>query len=309
MGCFSGQTTAAELLRALDHESMQRCISLLTDEYGEGIACTELTRSVLGRQIPILRLGCGEKSVLYVGTHHGMEWLTSSILLYFLDDLCDCARQGRNAFGLSVEYILKMRTLLFVPMLNPDGVELVQKGATVGGILSERQIRMNGGSHDFSRWQANARGVDLNHNYRYGFAAYKQMEREMNITGGARSRFSGESPESEPESGALASFIRTVLPHAIYTLHTQGEEIYCGGESAPENVLSIGRALAGLSGYKLCIPEGAAAYGGLTDYAVCEMGIPSFTVECGRGENPLPPSSFLLIYAALRRMLFYSTLL
>lgn len=309
MGCFSGQTAGAELLRALDHEALERCVTLLTDVYGEHMTSSELTRSVLGRQIPLLRLGSGDKCVLYVGAHHGMEWLTSSILLYFLDDLCDSAREGRNVFGLSVEYILKMRTLLFVPMLNPDGVELVQKGADASGILSERQIRMNEGSRDFSHWQANARGVDLNHNYRYGFSAYKQMEREMHIEGGARSRFSGESPESEPESGALASLVRTVLPHSIYTLHTQGEEIYCGGEGANESVLSIGRALAGLSGYKLSSPEGAAAYGGLTDYAVCELGIPSFTIECGRGENPLPPSSFLLIYAAIRRMLFYSTLL
>ena len=47
---------------------------------------------------------------------------------------------------------------------------------------------MNGGSEDFTRWQANVRGVDLNHNYDAGFDAYKQLEPSLGITGGGPTR-------------------------------------------------------------------------------------------------------------------------
>ena len=246
--------------------------------------------------------------VLYVGAHHGMEWLTSLILLDFLDELCDAYQSKRETVGLLPEFILKSRMLLFVPMLNPDGVDLAIKGLSAGGVLSERQQRMNRGSTDFSHWQANARGVDLNHNYSYGFCEYKKLERKMGIEGGAPTRYSGESPESEPESASIANLIRTVIPHAVYTFHTQGEEIYCG-KMTNEKILSMGRTLSALSGYRLCRAEGPAAYGGLTDYAVEELNIPSFTIECGKGKNPLPLSESILIYAGLRRMLFYSTII
>lgn len=308
MSFLNGKSRPTEDLLALTPDALMRCINGLKKRY-EWIETGELAKSVLGRPIPLVRMGRGNRFILYVGAHHGMEWLTSVLLLYFIDDFCDTLQNGRYAEGLSLQYILDTRTLLFVPMLNPDGVELAIRGAGEN-ILAERQRGMNGGSDDFSHWQANARGVDLNHNYAKGFAAYKKIEAELGITCGAPTRYSGEYPESEPETAALASFIRSLSPYAIFTLHTQGEEIYCGGgEEVGSRIISMARAVAGLSGYRLCLPEGPAAYGGLTDWAVGELGVPSFTLECGKGENPLPPSSALLTYAALRRMFFYSSLL
>lgn len=309
MGCFSGNTVYQDKLRALTSSALSMCVDALCERY-EIIERGELAHSILGKSIPLLKVGKGDKAVLYVGAHHGMEWITSVLLLYFLDELCDAYVTKRQTVGLTMDFVFKSRSLIFVPMLNPDGVDLAILGKEAGGILLERQIRMNGDNEDFSRWQANARGVDLNHNYQTGFVEYKRLEQKMGIPCGAPTRYSGDSPESEPESAALANLVRTLFPHSIYTLHTQGEEIYCGGgEGVGERILSVGRTLSGLSGYRLAIPNGSAAYGGLTDYAVRALGIPSFTIECGKGENPLPPSSALLLYATLRRMLFYSTIL
>jgi g-D-glutamyl-meso-diaminopimelate peptidase len=72
-------------------------------------------------------------------------------------------------------------TLSVIPMLNPDGVEYQIHGVEENNPLRERLLEMNDGSEDFSAWQANARGVDLNHNYDAGFAEYKQLEKEQNI--------------------------------------------------------------------------------------------------------------------------------
>ena len=195
-------------------------------------------------------------------------------------------------------------------MLNPDGVQLQLRGAA-GFPHEKRLIAMNRGSTDFSHWQANGRGVDLNHNYNAGFADYKALERESGIAGGAPTRYSGEYPESEPETRALADYLRLdSTVRMILTLHTQGEEIYfTSGGQCPPRGRGIAEVLARLSGYRCAEPIGMAAYGGLTDWAIRELNCPSFTLECGKGENPLPASDEDMIYMRLRETLFTAPIL
>ena len=263
--------------------------------------------TVLGRCIHFLSLGVGRRARIYVATHHAMEWPTSVVLLRLVCELCYGLDKEKEGFFGELGDFLKENRLIFIPMLNPDGVELQIKGAKKGDLLYERQIKMNRCSDDFSHWQANARGVDLNHNYNAGFYEYKRIERELGIEGPCATRYSGEHPESEPEVKALCNLIRTLEVDRIYTLHTQGEEIfYTSGEKELEKSLEIGKELERLSGYKLSRPEGAAAYGGLIDWAITKKDIPSFTFECGLGKNPLPPSDAREIYEKIRKMLFYS---
>ena len=132
------------------------------------------------------------------------------------------------------------------------------------------------------------------------------------ILKGAPTRFSGEAPESEPETAALCNFIRFQNDlRGIMTLHTQGEEIfYKSGGVEPKCSVAIAKRLAKLTSYRLSDAEGLASYGGLTDWCVQKAGIPSFTLECGKGENPLPISQHSLIYLNLKNALFaFPTLL
>ena len=268
-----------------------------------------LGRSVLGREIPLLRLGEGKTHLLYVGAHHGAEGMTAAFLLRFLSELLAAQRSGRSVEGVDPGFLLSVRTLWIVPALNPDGVELVERGLSSAGFLSDRIARMNGGSDDTSAWQANARGVDLNHNYDAGFRAYKGVESSLGILGGAPTRYSGEYPESEPETAALARFVRSVPLSMILSLHTQGREIYftSGGRALPGQA-GVAARFAAMTGYRTAFPSGAAAYGGLTDWAIGRLGIPAFTVECGEGKNPLPPDRFAPTWHEIRPLLFRAPL-
>ncbi len=289
----------------LDHRQMMRYIDIMIERY-PFLSVSYIGESILGRGIPILALGEGEKSVLYVGAHHGMEWITSILLLRFINEYCELYKNNCKAFHLRLNYLFSSRTIYVVPMLNPDGVDYQINGVDNSHILYDRLLAMNGGSNDFSRWQANARGVDLNHNYNAGFAEYKKIEAELGILGGSPGKFSGEMPESEPEVGCLCNYIRYCQNlRMIMSFHTQGEEIYYTGcnRTAPRS-RSIAEALSRISGYSLGIPEGGASYGGLTDWAIGALNLPSFTVECGKGENPLPPRDYFYIYTAIREMLF-----
>ena len=212
-----------------------------------------LGNSILGRAIPLITIGSGERSCLYVATHHAMEWITSLVLLRFVNEFCEDIKHNLRIGSIFPHYIARVYTIYVVPMLNPDGVDYQINGVSEDNILRERLISMNNGSLDFSCWQSNARGVDLNRNYNSRYAEYKQLENEMGIMGGASVRFSGEMPESEPEVGALCNFLRFNRNiQAVLTLHSQGEEIYytSGDKTAPRS-RAIGERLAKMSGYSL----------------------------------------------------------
>ncbi|MBQ8351218.1 MAG: gamma-D-glutamyl-meso-diaminopimelate peptidase [Clostridia bacterium] len=255
--------------------------------------------SILGEELRYARLGCGKRALLYVGAHHGMEWITSLILYRLIDDLARIEeRTGKPPLP-------EDHSLYMLPMLNPDGVEIELHGAAAGGPLSDRLVRQNGGRTDFSRWQANARGVDLNHNYDAGFCAYRVKEKEAGITGGCPTRYSGEYPFSEPETAALAAFLAILQPAAILTLHSQGEEIFYHPVSPPiAGADALGMRLARLTGYRLGEADGMAAYGGMSDYAAEGLRLRAYTIECGLGQNPLPIRDAPVIYRRLRRALF-----
>ncbi len=271
----------------------------------EGISVNYLTESILGRAVPRVIIGNEEAEcgVLYVGAHHGAESITAKILMRFIKDYLICRIERTPQYGKVPEKLYDERFIEIIPMLNPDGVEIAANGADVTFLMKDRLVKMNGGKEDFSHWQANARGVDLNHNYGSGFEEYKRIERERNISGGAPGGFSGEYPESEPESGALANYLRFGKNiKSVVSFHTQGEVIYCPGEYEKRKPLID--KLEDMTGYTYELPEGSAAYGGLADFCEEKLGLPAFTLECGKGKNPLPLSDTEKIYAGLREMLF-----
>lgn len=289
----------------LDYGVMMQYINEFSERY-PFIGITSIGESIMGRSIPMITLGNGKRALLYVGAHHAMEWITSVILLRFINEYCELFKKSGRIYTYTLSYIFSTRTIYIIPMLNPDGVDYQINGVGEDNVLYERLLRMNGGSKDFSRWQANARGVDLNHNYNCGFTEYKRIEEELGICDGAPTRFSGNMPESEPEVASLCNFLRFNDDiKAVISLHTQGEEIYyTSGDHVPPRSKTIAATLSRMSGYLLSKPEGAASYGGLTDWFISEFDKPSFTIECGRGENPLPLSDYFKIYTDLREMLF-----
>ncbi len=262
----------------------------------------QIGTTLLARPIPYIRIGGGRQAVLYVGAHHAMEWITALLLYRFADDFAIATLRR----GASLDAPLPGdRSLFIVPMLNPDGVEIQLHGAAAGGLLSHRLLRQNGGNTDFSYWQANARGVDLNHNYDAGFDDYRPVERALGIFTGGPTRYSGEYPFSEPESDALARFAALLRPRLTLTLHTQGEEIFYRSTCPPiAGAEEMGLLLARLTGYRLGQADGAAAYGGMSDYLAERLRLPSYTLECGLGRNPLPIGQAQSIYLRLRRALF-----
>lgn len=237
-------------------------------------------KSLCGREIFCIKCGFGNNKVFYNAAHHGLESVASSLLVKFalsLDDMC-CAK------------LLDAASIYIVPMVNPDGVQIVKDGDM--------------------HWQANARGVDLNHNYNAGWLIAKAMEPEYGVCGPGPTRFGGEFPESEPETGAIADFSRKMNFSLALAYHTQGEEIYYTYmDYCPVKARKIADRLSAASGYRLSEPGGIASYGGFKDWFIKEFSKPAFTIEAGRGQNPLPYSDITKIYNENKELLSIAPLL
>ena len=261
----------------------------------------EAGRSVLGRSMTGLRLGAGKETVLYAGAFHAQEWLTALVLLRFAERLCLALDTGGSIAGIDCRRALLDRGLVIIPCVNPDGVEIALSGPQSAGDLCQEVLRVSGG--DLSSWNANARGVDINHNFDAGWHIVRQLEQSRGIDGPSPRRYGGSSPASEPETQALVALTAELSPRLVLALHSQGEEIYWKyGENNPAGAALMARVLAMSSGYELKTPSTIASHGGYKDWFIEKHNRPGFTVEMGKGRNPLPLEDMDDIYGRLEEM-------
>lgn len=265
-------------------------------------------KSLLERNIYALDFGYSQNKVLYAAAFHGTEWITSLLLLSFAQNLCQTVENSENLSEINAIDMLKQSGLCIVPCVNPDGVEIALHGASTAGAYA--QLVLHASKGDTSNWQANARGVDLNHNFDADWCTLKKMEEAAGITGPAPTRYGGTAPESEPESSAIADFCRcTYFRHAI-AFHSQGQEIYYSyGKHTPQKSIIMAQVLADASGYTVSSPEGLASMGGFKDWFIDYFCRPAFTIEVGLGKNPLPIEQINEIYPRLEEMLMKGILL
>ncbi len=253
-------------------------------------------KSVLGKNIFSLKLGCGKKHIIYVGTHHALEWISTSLLMKFSYTLLRYSQDSNRYLSYNIKELLNKVTFHIIPLLNPDGVDIINKKITDRNLL-DKLIEWNK-DDDFSlTWQANANGVDLNHNYDAGFHKAKALEYKYNVTGPANSRYGGLYPESEPEVKALCNYIRNNSFSLLIAYHSQGEVIYYDyNKKVPPFAKKLGKILSQKTGYTLDNTEGIASYGGCKDWFIDKFNKPAYTVELGKGKNPLSFSQFDKIY-------------
>ncbi len=265
-------------------------------------------KSVLGREINALCIGNPMNATVFFGATHGLEWLTTLLLMHFCQDLLEGMKEGKKVSDIDVRKAMQSRSLVIIPCLNPDGVQISLTGQKGAGILGDFVEEVCGGNYD--KWQANAHGVDINHNFDAGWCILKEMEIKSGIDRPAPTRYGGPHPNSEPETNAATTFCMTYQPRTLYSFHSQGEEIfYKYGKNTPQRSQLMAQILASSSGYKIIAPEGLNSHGGLKDWFIQRFRRPGFTIEIGLGKNPLPVTQLDSIYPKLQEMMIIDTLL
>lgn len=263
-------------------------------------------RSVMGRELILLRCGCGPRHIGINAAFHANEWITSALLMRFVEELAEQYKAEGDESNDPMGDLCRTTTLWVVPMVNPDGAELVQRGlSSVHPLWRDKLLAWNEGKDDFSGWKANIRGVDLNDQ----FPAYWEEECQRRGVHGPASRdYPGPFPLSEPEAVSMERLTESLRFDAVLALHTQGREIYWNyRDYEPPQAEKLAEKLGDASGYKPVKLSGSDA--GYKDWFIRQYRKPGFTVEVGLGENPLPAETFDDLYAELRPLLLEAMLL
>ena len=259
-----------------------------------------LTRTAFGRPLYTIEVGDGDREVIFTGAHHANEWITATLLLKFLEELAEAFQKNGNIYGVPAATILKYTTIHFIPMVDPDGVDLV-----TGAIRPQtpeyniaRQITGDFPDIPFpDGWKANLLGVDLNLQYPAGWLIAREIKFSQGFTKPAPRDYVGRAPLSQRETRALARYTEDVDPDLVLAYHTQGKAIYWQfRDYQVPGARALGEEFARVSGYSLEETPYESSFAGYKDWFIQDFRRPGFTIEAGSGTIPLPLSQFDEIY-------------
>ena len=280
-----------------------RSAKCLSKQYESILKYVTIGESHDNRDIILLKLGLGQKYIICSGGVHGRETINPIVLLKIIEYYADLYlnfRQQKLAlkkklekpnsnikeeyelmlYGACIYELLQTYTILFVPLLNPDGYMIAQKGFGTIRNVALRQICENS-KVTYPEWKANARGVDINRN----FPSFNWIQ-----------KFEGDRPGSEAETKALIRLFHEYPSIGFLDFHSRGREIYYYRNKMPDSYnkkqLDIAIRLCEITGYSLVLPEeeiDVGDSGGNTVHYYSEyFHKPALTIETVEDEAEFP---------------------
>ncbi|XP_011292502.1 zinc carboxypeptidase-like [Musca domestica] len=146
-------------------------------------------KSYEGRPIKAVRISTkpGNKAIFIESNIHAIEWISSATTTCFINNLLKAETK-------EMRMLLRSYDWIYVPVLNPDGLEYTHN--------VERLWRKNRKPTGFSNSSGICYGTDMNRNFdfKWGGAGY-------NIDVPCDHWYGGAVPDSEPEVLALENFV------------------------------------------------------------------------------------------------------
>lgn len=261
---------------------------LLIEEWGK----TEDGRGILGIHVGDAK---GDFHLLIQGGMHGREYMNCAVLLMQLEEYL---KKG----------VSKDLCIHLLPMVNPDGCTISQQGPA--GIRSfrlrkglweiyEREGGIRPAREYFSRWKANAKGVDPNRNFMAGWEKAKKSRPSSE-------GYPGTAPETEKETQAILKLQKAFPLSLCVSYHSSGNLVYwdygAKGELF-EREKRLASDISRVTGYPICSTQQVrAAEGGCSDHFVLHGRIPAVTIETGESPCPLPQWELRQIYEKNRQV-------
>lgn len=303
-------------------EEMEEDLRILASRYPSYFTYRSIGTSLDGRSIYCATLGNpnASRQIVVTAGIHAREYISCLLVMaqaeFYLDNYAVGSRNGET-----FSELFSACAVVIVPMVNPDGVTLAQKGIAsvrneevkkllLAAYESDKKYGLTASSSSmdgyFRTWKANLAGVDLNRNFATpDWESYRKMLKP------SMQNFKGTTPESEPETQALTALMADLSnPVASLCIHSQGEVVYwnCGqtGELL-ESSRALARIAVTLTGYRYITEENHDA--SFSDYCVMNLDVPAITVEIGNGNgSSLVPASQIPKILTDNRFLWAATI-
>jgi hypothetical protein len=218
----------------------------------------------------------GDKPVsLHSGGIHAREIANPELLMTF-------ATQLLEGFGVDADstMILNSRETVLVPMLNPDGHVVVERGFNrePGGNTMQRKSTAAGDPRV---------GVDLNRNYDYKWGGAGASSNPGSET------YRGPKAASEPETQAMQRYLAARKPQFYVDWHSHSKlNMYPWGDTRTPTkdhtgFVAIASKMTSMNKYRPMQAIDLYATTGTTmDYAYGVLGVPAMVVETGSSFHP-----------------------
>ncbi|MCI5796498.1 MAG: hypothetical protein MR019_06510 [Ruminococcus sp.] len=282
----------------LTYDSTKNMITLLRNEY-DFAGFEVIGRSWAGKAVFSMSIGDGSENVLFLGGMRGKEQMTTLLLLRFFEKMCDAYKNDKKISAVKIRKSLQNRKITIVPLVSPDALDIASKRADGAGVYAGLVARAAKG--DYSKWNANARGVDIsrNFNFRHNEIIYD----DLSFSSPSPQFYAGPSPESEPETKAISNLCENELFRYAFCFSVGGERIYWSEryDNLSETAM-MAKVLSSVSGYPLCRKEEKERLGTFCEWFNEKHRRPAFEVSLGNREN-IPLEDFDFLYNRLEEML------
>lgn len=234
--------------------------------------------SVEGRELTLIKLGKGDDKIILLGSHHAREYITSSYLMKMTEEYCKSYYSGNNYGKYNTREILDQICLYIVPMVNPDGVNLVING--IESVKNQESVAaMAMLRNTYKQWKANINGVDLNRQYP---AEWEEKYDEVGKP--ASESYKGESSATEPEIKAMMELSKSNEFILAASFHSKGNVIYWADRGTVDSISGVkdmAKRLARLTKYsRMPVSENPSIYGaGYENWFRLEFLRPAFCIE------------------------------
>lgn len=282
------------------YTEMQKDLEQLEKVYGDRMEVSTLGESYDKRNIYLVILGNknAKRKVLIQSAMHGREYMTSQLTMKQIEYYC---KNYYSGFYKS-KYLSELydNTVFYIiPMMNPDGVTISQFGAE--GIKDKalqkkiksirKKERGTKNASYYTRWKANARGVDLNRNFDSSWSTFNDKR-----SSGASYNYKGKSAVSEKETKLLADLYKEIKPSIAISYHATGSILYWNyGQEGDllKKTLTWRKRIKSLTDYSLVLGKYSKKKApGFSDWVSRKKKSLAFTVEIGTKACPLKTSEF-----------------
>ncbi len=216
---FNGVNVSSEIStmivkykKAYTAAQVRKDVALLAETYPELINTEVVGHSVKGSPIPLVKLGKGDRKALITAGIHAREYLTTAFTMRCIEEYAEAYYSKTGKYGgYNMVEMLDEYTLYIVPMMNPDGLDIVTNGKKTLYDKSKKDIN----------YKRNANGVNLNRNFPF---EWDKITTGHNVNDDEAYR--GKSAASEPETQAMMTLCEIHDFEWMYSMHLYGNNIY-----------------------------------------------------------------------------------